>query len=547
MHEQMEVLTTQLHAVIDENSRYKEQELHNQAEQQRIQQQFMNQIQGLIQQLSESNEVNALQAERIADLTRRLFGRKSEKTKHMRDVEMAAESGLFVKPDMPANEPGEFKERRRKERGHKEKSIAHLPEEEVIVQLPASERTCIKCGNEMKHLANKYVRSEIEYVPARLVKKKIYKEVCHCDCHDPEFEAKPIVSAVLVQQPLPKTVATPSLLAQIIHQKFSLYVPIYRQNDDWKRLGLPTTIRTMYSWINHSATEVLLMVYDRLLYYLKLEDAIHSDETTFKINKDEKGTQMKSKSYIWQLRTGVHSSKPVIYYHANKSRGQGTAQSLLESFEGFCHVDMHYAYKKVPGITLVGCIGHLRRYFFEAVEVVGKGAAATGLAYINEIFNLDRGFKDKEPEQILKLRQEYSKPIFEDFYRWVESLGNVGNGKFKKAVGYALNNKEFFMNVYLDGRLQLSNNAAETFMKPIALGRKNYLFADTQIGAKANVIHHTIVETAEVNGLDPYKYLEYLLGEIPNSEYMREEVIDTFLPWTAAVQEKCRKIEMSTS
>lgn len=468
----------------------------------------------LSRQIADLNTLTEGLQEQTAGLLSRVYGRQSEKSKNIRHAEAAAELCPDLQDTNSRQKEKNDSQRKRKpkETGHKDKILAHLPTEEIIHRLEESERICEKCGEAMPSIGIKPVHDEVVYVPARLIRRRILKESYACPCQCSAIEAKKIVGPAVPKLPIPTSYASPSLLAQLIHQKFSLSVPVYRQADDWRRFGLPTPVRTLYNWINSTAENLLDPLYKRFHSLLMDEEILHADETTFKINKDDKDRQLPTKSYIWIIRTTKGAGHPIIYYQPERGRGAKEAKGLLDHFEGYLHVDGHSAYRQLPGsIILVGCLGHLRRYFFEAVEIAGKGAAAKGLWFCNQIFKLERDFAKSHPEEIYQLRQKHSKPVLEEMYSWLDSLENIGNGKFAKAVTYALNQKEYFMNIFLDGRLQASNNLIETMVKPIALGRKNFLFADSQVGAKANGLYHTFVETAEANGIDPYNIWSFFL------------------------------------
>lgn len=165
----------------------------------------------------------------------------------------------------------------------------------------------------------------------------------------------------------------------------------------------------------------------------------------------------------------------------------------------------------------------------------GKGEARKGLEFCNRIFKLEAEFSSLTPEERYRKRKEETLPIMEQMYQWIESI-YVMNGKLKEAITYAINQKVELMHLFEDGRLQVSNNLCEQKVKPIAIGRKNFLFSDSEAGAKANAICYTIVETAKENGLSTFKYLTYLFENLPNLENYRDlEVLEGFLPWSAHV------------
>jgi len=155
------------------------------------------------------------------------------------------------------------------------------------------------------------------------------------------------------------------------------------------------------------------------------------------------------------------------------------------------------------------------------------------------MFKIESQLKDLESEERYEKRLKLLKPVMEEFFAWLVSFPVI-KGKLQEAINYALNHKVALMRVLEDGRLQLSNNICEQKVKPLVIGRKNYLFSTSEAGAKANATIYTLVETAKENGLDPYKYLKLLLERLPNLEFHRyPELLEDFLPWAKIPQEEC--------
>ena len=199
--------------------------------------------------------------------------------------------------------------------------------------------------------------------------------------------------------------------------------------------------------------------------------------------------------------------------------------------------DGYSGYNDVDCVTHIGCWAHLRRKFDEAVKALpaGKktGAAVTGLAYCTQLFMLEREFQALTPEERFQKRMDREKPLLDQFLAWAETRTVAQKSKLGQALTYMKNQWPSLTNYLKDGRLEISNNRAERSIKPFVMGRKNFLFANTPRGAKASAVTYSLIETAKANGLDPYRYLCFLLKQLPGIDKTVENWIDPLLPWNA--------------
>lgn len=200
-------------------------------------------------------------------------------------------------------------------------------------------------------------------------------------------------------------------------------------------------------------------------------------------------------------------------------------------------------YNKLEEVTRVGCLAHCRRYFFDAIpknkpEASAVVPAEIGYAYCNRLFDLKREFKGLDAAVRKAKRLEHENPVLEAFWSWIETLNPTGGSRLAQAVTYAKNQKKYLINYLLDGRCEISNNAAERRIKFYVLGRKNFLFHDTPKGAESSSIIYSLVETAKANHLNVYKYLYTLLLYMP--DYIEEpEGIEELMPWTEFIKDSC--------
>lgn len=481
----------------------------------------------------------------VLHATKKRFGASSEKTQMLVGQytiwgEEAEDSAITDNAPVIT-----IKEHKRpvRRKGDREKLTADLPRETVECILSPEEAFCDVCESELKVIGKKKVRSEMEYIPAKLVMKDYVQYVYKCpDCGKTDEHPDDVICSAPVPAPvLTHSIAAPSTVAWIMYQKYMLSVPLYRQERDFNRMGAALKRDTMANWVIRCADYWLKPLYDRMNEQLLKCGIIMSDETTWQVNK-EKGKKASSKSYIWVHRSGSCEGPPVILYEYTRTRSGEHAREFLSGFTGFHVSDAYQGYEKVEGIIRCLCYSHLRRYYLEAIpldsakkEIPGSGGAI-GRNYCDKLFKLERKWKNLTPEERKKNRLIYSVPVLEAFFTWAENTV-TGQENLRKAINYTLNHKKYFTNFLLDGRIPLSNNLSEIAVKPVALTRKNSLFSDSVEGAIATAIIFSIINTATANNLDPYKYLEYIFQQLPNRDFTKDNsVLDEYLPWSEKMQ-----------
>lgn len=485
----------------------------------------------------------------ILRASKQRFGASSEKT-----PQIAGQTILFgeeamdyvILTDVPVINVKEHKRPVRK-KGDREKLTERLPRETIECVLNPEEAMCGICGSEMKVIGKKKVRSEMEYIPAKLVMKDYVQYVYKCvECGKSDEHPEDVIYSAPVPAPvLTHSIASPSSVAWIMYQKYTLSVPLYRQERDFIRMGAALKRDTMANWVIRSSEYWLKPLYDRMHKQLLKCGIIMSDETTWQVNREE-GKKASSKSYIWIHRSGSCEGPPVILYEYTRTRSGDHAKKFLAGFHGYHVSDAYEGYEKVEGITRCLCYSHLRRYYLEAIpldsgkkEIPGSGGAI-GRAYCDKLFRLERKWKELSPEERKKNRLIYSVPVLEAFFAWAENTV-TSQDNLKKALKYTMNHKKYFTNFLLDGRIPLSNNLSEVAVKPVALTRKNSLFSDSPEGAEASAIIFSIIGTATANNLDSYKYLEYIFRQLPNLDFTPDDpVLDEYLPWSEKIQLECR-------
>jgi transposase len=467
--------------------------------------------------------------------------------------------------------------RRKKAKGHRQAQLANLEVREIEYPLPEDKQICECCGEKL-HFVNWQVTEKVEVQPAKATRVLHKQPIYACrDCQN-EGEPAPIkTAATMPEQAFPKSIASPSLVAHIITEKFVMGAPLYRQEQYIESLGLFISRQTMANWMIQGA-KLLTPACGRMHEIMISLDILHADETTVQVLK-EAGRSATTDSTMWLYRSG-RDGPPMVVFDYQTSRAGKHAKEFLRGFGGFdpvtnaitkmkyLHVDGHGGYNEVPhhilvggvemrDVILAGCWSHVRRKFVDALAVLKgkdrksgkKPAAEIGLQYCNDLFNIERELKDVTPEEHLAARKERSAPIVGAFKEWLDKQaeGNVlPETTVGKAVAYCLNQWTKLTAFLEDGRLEIDNNRAERSIKPFVIGRKNWLFANTPKGAKASATIYSIVETAKENGLIPFEYLTYLFERLPNINTEDKAAIDNLLPWSTTIPDYCRKAPANT-
>ena len=406
--------------------------------------------------------------------------------------------------------------------------------EEVRHELPEEERQCPNCGEVMAAIGTEVVET-LELIPARAVlHRDIYVHYACENCKLNDIEV-PIVETPKKPSLIPGGFASPKAVAHIMTQKFLMYVPLYRQEQEWKRQGLFLSRQTMSQWVLTGA-EILTPLYDRLHEILISCEILHADETVLQV-LHEPGRSAQSKSYMWLYMTGAAEARQIALYEYQPGRGACYPAEFLSGFHGYLQTDGYDGYNDVKNVTRLGCWAHLRRKFDEAVKALPKagktGAAVTGQAYCTKLFMTERELQRLTPEKRYEERLKREKPLLDEFRTWADARTVAPKSKLGQAFAYLNNQWTPLTNYLLDGRLEISNNRAERSIKPFVMGRKNFLFANTPRGAQAGAVTYSIIETAKANALDPYRYILFLLEELPNADRSRSDWLNPFLPWNA--------------
>ena len=426
-------------------------------------------------------------------------------------------------------------------------NLENLPkniEVEVIDKdLPASKRICDQCGGEMTEIGVDIDR-KVKMVPAKfiIVETRIHSYKCiKCD----KTDAKSRIIRPEIEKPvIPNGNATAEAIAYIAAEKYVMHSPLYRLEQQLNASGIPLSRQTMSNWLLKSTELYFEPIWKRMREILLKEEILHADETTLQVLR-EPGRKAERKSYMWLYRTGKDAGQQLILYDYQETREAKHPKAFLEGFNGYLHTDGYPGYHNLsPNIRVVGCLAHARRNFTDAVDAIRNeekrtaSPAMIGIAYFDKLFEIERNIASLPPDERKQKRLELSVSVLNELRNWVSKLNAPPKSLLGKAANYVISQWSWLTAWLEDGRLEISNNLAERSIKPFVMGRKNFLFANTPSGARSSAILFSLIQTAKENGLDPYRYLTWVLKKAPYLNMSTPSDVDTLLSANASAD--CR-------
>jgi transposase len=447
----------------------------------------------------------------IDRLTRTAFGRASERLPGPTVGEPATASDSPVSADGPPAPPPEGATAGTPRRGRhgRRRTPAELPVERVVIDLADAEKPCPCCGAERVRVGLGEPSRRYDYRPAAVFVRETVRvsyacRRCERGGSDPQFVRPP-----LPPEPLPRSSAAPGLLAQVIVAKFADHLPLNRQEGILARHGLPVSRSTTCDWLRGCAA-VLDPLYRRMLTRVKTSHAIHVDDTPVSLLAPRRT------AYAW-VAVG-DAANPYTVFALTPGRGQEHPERWLAGFTGFVHADAYAGYNGVHGGDRhVGCWMHARRGFHDVREQDPR--AVDALAFIRTLYAAERTAKERglTDTALSQYRREHAAPILDRFADWLREQRRVALPKsgFGQAVSYALNQWPTLVRYVDDGRLHIDNGPAERALRPLALGRNNWLFIGGDGGLHSAAVLLSVVATAKRHGLNPWAYLRDVLTRLP--------------------------------
>jgi transposase len=503
----------------------------------------------LEEQLAHSNQQNkelSKQIEALTDqvryLTKLLYGSKTEKSKYNTlegQTSLFDNDPFFNEPEHTGEESQQFISYtvvRKIQKKKRNDSLADNVEVQSVHHHPEN-TTCDCCHEQMIEIGSTVIREEAEFIPARMKKVQHIEHAYECkSCKSDVSQRAQIKRGKAPQPAIQRSIASPSVLAKVIYDKFLQYLPLYRQVKEWKRYGLNTNDKNLSNWVIRAAQDWLLPIYERMKQILMAKSVMHVDETGAQIINRSDGKSGQSNAYNWVYRSIPSQGPLIILFQSSLSRARSVLEDFIGEYSGTIICDGYSAYDKIEGVKFANCWAHVRRYWLKADSKNGR----IGVNYCDELYRLERQFKHLSPSKRRKKRKRYSKPIVKKFLRWVESSPFYGKSALAKAAEYTLNRVNGLKAFLTDGRIEIDNNPAENAIRPSVIGRKNWLFSFSETGARANAVCLSIAETAKSNGIDFYEYLKKLLTDLPNLEiHQNPEILDQYMPWSKMIQAEC--------
>lgn len=477
---------------------------------------------------SKQQRIDVLEA-MVRLLRHHRFGRSSEQ--HPGQGELFDEAECLLEPaiGLESDESPEVKDRgviqATKKRGRKPLP-ADLPRITQVYDLPENEKHC-SCGCALTQMGEQ-VSEQLDIIPAVIqVIRHVRKQYACKDCE------QTIKTAPLPPQPIPKSHASAGLLAHVAIAKYQDALPLYRQEQLFKRIGIEIPRNTLANWMLKTGDLIQPLINlcrDQLLS----GPVIQCDETPIQVLK-EKGKSPSSKCYMWVQVGGLPDEK-VILYDYDPSRSGQVPVRLLQGYQGYLQTDGYEGYNAIAsqsGITHLVCWAHARRKFVEAMKCLPKEKQrpSKAMQWIGQLYRIEKQIKEKTVKEKYQIRQQSSVPILNQFKNWLDqALPSVPPQSAQgKALRY-VNKYWDKLTIYCtDGCLNIDNNITENSIRPFVIGRKNWLFSDTTKGAKASALIYSLIETAKANQVEPYAYLKVVFEQLPQAETVED--IERLLPW----------------
>ena len=504
-------------------------------------------LQSTIDSLREQSRQKDEEIERlrqiILNLQRTQFGQRSEKRTYVLD-DGNQQLSLFDTPEKSEEksnpEPSQNPEKEicvsghsRKKKRTLEELCATLPVEERIVDLPDEEKANAN-GQALVCIGQEYIRTELVLERAKAKVVKHYRKVYADRQLEQETGYSEVFKPVMPPPLLAHSYASASVVTDVLMKKYVDAMPLYRQEQMWKRMGVELKRGTMANWVIQVADLYLRPFWKRIRSELLTQSTIHADETVMQVHK-EKDRPDTSESRMWVYSSAKRADIQLRCFEYRESRSGKWAKTFLEGFSGVLITDGYSGYNKVQGAERAGCWAHMRRKWLEAMP---EGAdaktckAAEGYEFCNRLFELERQFEGLTAEERLIQRKEKSGPILEAYWTWLYTIPRP-TGKLKDAVTYAQNQKAHLSAFLEHGEIEISNNQVENAIRPFVVGRKGWLFADTPQGAEASAIIYSLMETTKANNLRLDDYLLHLLSILPQrAEQNKDFEMDDLLPWS---------------
>lgn len=391
-----------------------------------------------------------------------------------------------------------------------EKPVSHpgrmkLPEslrrEEILIEPSIDTTACKKIGEEVTEV--------LEYLPGELYVKK-YRRPKYAKPND-----EGVVIGQLPSRPLEKAMAGEGLLAQIVIDKYVDHLPLHRQMQRFERTGVKLAYSTLTDWVSGTC-QLITPLFEALKAEVLKSTYLHADETPIRV-LDRKKEGETHRGYYWVYQNSIDK---LVLFDYQEGRGREGPSEILKDFSGYLQTDGYVGYEvfaKRPGVTLIHCMAHARRMFHEALDN-NKELAEYALKQIQLLYAIEKHCREKALsfDEVKAVRKAEALPVLQSLGEWmIEQYVNVlPKSAIGKALGYSIERWERLSEYVNDGRLNIDNNPVENSIRPVALGRKNYLFAGSHEAAKRSGMLYSLLGTCKMHGIEPYAWLKDVLHRI---------------------------------
>ncbi len=395
---------------------------------------------------------------------------------------------------------------------------AHLPRREIHHE---PESTTCNCGCQMKRIGED-VAEKLDYEPGVFTVERHIRGKWACT------RCETLVQAPVEAHVIDKGIPTTGLLAQVLIAKFADHLPLYRQEAIFARAGLAIARSTLAQWVGSCGVQLQPLV-DALKYEMLGHGVLHADETPVQMLKPGNGKT--HRAYLWAYAPGSFEDLKAVVYDFCETRAGEHARAFLGEWQGSLVCDDYAGYKAgfAHGVTEAGCLAHARRKFFELHASNKSQIAQSALQQISAIYDIEREVQGLTPDERQRIRQARSRPLLDELHRWMLlTRQQITDGSATaKALDYSLKRWVALTRFVDDGRLPADNNWIENQIRPIAIGRSNWLFAGSLRAGKRAAAVMSLIRSAKLNGHDPYAYLKDVLARLPTQ---RASQIGQLLP-----------------
>ncbi|MDP3961713.1 MAG: IS66 family transposase [Pseudorhodobacter sp.] len=398
----------------------------------------------------------------------------------------------------------------------------HLERQEEVL---SPGETCVDCGGALKQLGED-VTEELEYVPGHFVVKRIVRPRMTCTC------CEAFAQAELPSRPITRGRPGPGLLAHVLVGKYCDHLPLYRQSGIYARDKVDLHRSTLTDWVGRS-TALLEPLAAHIGKLVRAGPALFADDTPVKMQAKGKAQTARLWSYVRDERPWCGTVRPCAWYQFSVDRKGEHPSSHLKGYKGVVHADGFTGFNGLFGADRASeqaCMVHVRRKFVDIYESEGSAIAEEVIKRIAALYAVEKAVRYKPVEERVALRQEKAKPVFDNLEDWLQlQLPRIsGKSALAEAIRYALGRMPKARAYLENGQLELDNNICERSIRPVTLGRKNYLFMGSKGGGKAAAIAYSLIETCRMNSVDPEAWLRWVLARVADHKMPR---LEELMPW----------------